>query len=129
MAAPDGLATAYLDAVQNADLDGVVALFTEGGEVVSPLYGTVPARQFYEGLFADTRESRLTLLGRTSGTSVEGRDILTIWFHFDWVLRDGTPAPFDVVDVLELEGSLISRLHILYDTHPLRADFERSRQG
>ena len=39
------------------------------------------------------------------------------------------PLASDVVDVLELDGALISRLRILYDTAPLRADFERSRQS
>ncbi len=121
------ITTAYLAALEASDVDAVTALFAPDGVVVSPLYGTKPAREFYEALFADSESSRLTLLGTTSGTSVAGAELLTIWFHFDWTLRDGTAAPFDVVDVLELRGGLITTLHILYDTSPLRADFDRSR--
>jgi hypothetical protein len=46
------------------------------------------------------------------------------------VLADGTPAPFTVVDVAELdEHGLISRLHIVYDTHPIRQSWENQRRS
>ena len=52
--------------------------------VHSPLYGTLPATEFYPALFADTGAATLTLLGTMRGTSVEGRALLSFLFHFDW---------------------------------------------
>jgi hypothetical protein len=51
----------YLAALEVGDAERVLALFAPDGIVQSPLYGAVPARQFYPTLFADTAELRLTL--------------------------------------------------------------------
>jgi hypothetical protein len=51
-------------------------------------------------------------------------------FDFAWVLADGTPAPFTVVDIAELtEDGLIANLHIIYDTSPIRGDFEQATRN
>jgi hypothetical protein len=119
------IVAAYLRALRDADLDGMLALFTPDAMVRSPLYGTLPAANFYPVLFADTRSATLTLLGTMRGTSVEGKALLSFLFHFDWVLPNGTPAPFDVVDVAELDDDgLISDLRIVYDTVDVRPAFE-----
>jgi hypothetical protein len=123
--APHPIVAAYLHAVENADLDAMLALFADDAVVHSPLYGTLPARQFYPVLFADTGSSDLTLLGTMRGTSVEGAALLSFLFHFDWVLPNGTRAPFDVVDVAELDDDgLIRSLRIVYDTMTVRPAFE-----
>lgn len=120
------LAEAYLDALARADLAAMLALFSEDALVHSPLYGPTPARQFYPALFGDTSQSVLTLLGVTHGAKADGTPLVSIWFHFDWRLPSGRPAPFDVVDVLELsaDGS-IAALHIVYDTADVRPAFEQ----
>jgi len=93
--------------------------------VHSPLYGTLPAAEFYPALFADTGSATLTLLGTMRGTSAEGAALLSFLFHFDWVLPNGTAAPFDVVDVAELDDDgLITSLRIVYDTVDVRPAFE-----
>jgi hypothetical protein len=48
-------------------------------------------------------------------------------FHYAWVLGDGTPAPFDVVDLVTLtdDRDRIARLTICYDTAPLRSSWQR----
>jgi hypothetical protein len=93
--------------------------------VHSPLYGTLPATEFYPALFADTGSASLTLLGIMRGASVEGRALLSFLFHFDWRLPNGTAAPFDVVDIAELDDDgLISSIRIVYDTVDVRAAFE-----
>ena len=82
-------------------------------------------REFYPTLFADTSSASVTLLGTMRGTSVEGRALLSFLFHFDWVLPGGTPAPFDVVDVAELDDDgLITSIRIIYDTVDVRPAFE-----
>ncbi len=119
------IVAAYLRAVETADLDAMLALFTPDAMVRSPLYGTLPAAEFYPALFADTGSARLTLLGTMRGTSVDGKALLSFLFHFDWRLPDGTDAPFDVVDVAEIdEDGLISSIRIVYDTVEVRPAFE-----
>jgi hypothetical protein len=98
--------------------------------VHSPLYGQLPVRQFYPALFADTSQSQLTMRGVLEGSTPGGSPLIALWFHFDWILKSGEPAPFDVVDILELDTSgRITDLHIVYDTAGLRAAFERSSVG
>ena len=125
----DHLVNEYLASLEAADADRVIALFTPDGSVESPLYGTMPAAEFYPVLFADTASSRLTLRTTMTG-STEGRTIVSFWFDFDWILSTGKPAPFTVVDVAELnEAGLVERLHIVYDTHPIRDAFNAARVG
>lgn len=117
----------YLAALAGADLARILALFTPDATVDSPLYGTLPAADFYPTLLADTEASRLTLRATMAG-EVEGRPVVSFWFDFDWTLASGEPAPFTVVDVAELaDDGRIDRLHIVYDTAPIRAAFERQR--
>jgi hypothetical protein len=124
---PGQLADAYLAALQASDEAGVLALFAGDAIVHSPLYGPVPAAEFYPALFRDTTRASLTLHGVTSGTSPAGAPLAGLWFHFAWRLGDGRDAPFDVVDMLELgPDGLITALHIIYDTVEVRPAFEAS---
>jgi SnoaL-like domain len=119
-------ATEHLSA---GDSEQLISLFASDGVVNSPLYGKLQAKDFYPALFSDTSASVLTL--RKTLQSVDG-DTTTIafWFDFDWTLADGTPAPFTVVDVAELdEHGLIQQLHIVYDTHPLRESWTRQHNA
>ena len=119
------LVSQYLKGLAGGDTAGILALFAPHGVVHSPLYGTLPAAEFYPQLFADTGESNLTPLTTMSGER-DGRTVISFWFDFDWTLASGEPAPFTVVDVAELdEGGLIEHLHIVYDTAPIRAAFDR----
>lgn len=124
---PGQLADAYLAALEAADHARVLALFAGDAIVHSPLYGPVPAAEFYPALFRDTARASLTLHGVTSGTSPAGAPLVGLWFHFAWRLGDGRDAPFDVVNMLELDpDGLITSLHIIYDTVEVRPAFEAS---
>jgi ketosteroid isomerase-like protein len=122
----DSLVDRYLDGLNTGDVDLLLTLFTPDGTVDSPLYGLMPARDFYPALFEDTARSVVTLR-----TSLVSDDLSTIafWFDFDWTLADGSPAPFTVVDVAELRDGRISALHILYDTYPVRDAWARRRRS
>jgi hypothetical protein len=123
---PQELAEAYLDALGRADLATMLSLFSNGALVHSPLYGPVPASEFFPALFGDTAESRLTLRGVAQGEDAGGTPLVSIWFHFDWQLPSGRRAPFDVVDVLELgPDGRIGVLRIVYDTADVRPIFEQ----
>jgi ketosteroid isomerase-like protein len=120
---PSTLVERYLAALESSDLAGVLALFSPSASVHSPLYGTLPPAEFYPALFADTRSSRLTL--RSVMQDVRGEPVISFWFLFDWVLADGAPAPFTVVDVAELApDGRIESLHIVYDTAAVREAFD-----
>jgi hypothetical protein len=115
----------YLAALAQGSIERVLALFAPTGRVDSPLYGTLPATEFYPALFADTGRSRLTLRTTMEG-QLGGLPVVSFWFDFDWTLANGEPAPFTVVDVAELDADgLITTLHIVYDTASIRAAFER----
>lgn len=126
------IATKYLEALEESSVDKVLALFAADGIVYSPLYGEKLAVDFYPELFADSGSSKLTMKGVMIGESAETAiAIFSIWFHFDWTLANGEPAPFDVVDVVELDSQtmLIKKLHIIYDTHNIRDKFNRSKNS
>ena len=113
----------YLAALEVGDAKRVLALFAPDGIVYSPLYGAVPAREFYPTLFADTAEIRLGL----RRVFRDDREAVAFWFDFTWVLAGGTSASSTIVDIAELtEDGLISSLHIIYDTAPIRGGFEQS---
>ncbi|MEO8261600.1 MAG: nuclear transport factor 2 family protein [Pseudolysinimonas sp.] len=121
----DELVARYLAALGTSDVPTMLALFTPDAVVHSPLYGDVPAGEFYPTLFADTGAAELTLLGTMRGESVTGRPLVSFLFHFGWTLPNGTSAPFDVVDVAELSpDGLIADLRIIYDTVRVRPAFE-----
>jgi hypothetical protein len=123
--APDELVGGYLRAVSTADADLAISLFAADGVVHSPLYGPVPAKEFYPALFADTSEASLTLKSVMTGVDQSNLDTVSFWFHFNWRLRSGAAAPFDVVDVATLRADgKIQELHIMYDTVHVRPAFE-----
>ncbi|MDQ1123524.1 nuclear transport factor 2 family protein [Microbacterium trichothecenolyticum] len=125
---PSTLVERYLTALEHADLEAVLALFAPSARVSSPLYGELAAAEFYPLLFADTQSSRLTL--RSVMQDADGGPVVSFWFDFDWVLADGSPAPFTVVDVAELApDGRIERLHIVYDTVSVREAFDAQTAG
>jgi hypothetical protein len=119
------LAAAYLGALERGDLQALLALFRPGAIVHSPLYGPVPAAEFYPRVFADTGNAKLHLRGVT-----RGERLACIWFRFDWTLPSGADAGFECVDILELDDQgLITALRIFYDTAHIRPAFERETGG
>ncbi len=123
----DQLVASYLKALEASDLDGVLALFAPSGTVHSPLYGTLPPQSSIRDC---SRHRRIeTYAAGHDGRYRRGRTVVSFWFNFDWVLSNGEPAPFAVVDVAELtEHGLIDNLHIVYDTAPLRDSFNNLRK-
>ncbi|MGR3499394.1 MAG: nuclear transport factor 2 family protein [Limimaricola soesokkakensis] len=118
----------YLDALNTGDLESVRALFVPGAEIVSPLYGVRPAHDFYAELFADTARSETTLLN-VFDSSADGRSV-ALHFRYVWTLASGKVVEFECVDVFELaeDRQRFTKMTIIYDTAPLRSDFEASRK-
>lgn len=117
------LAEDYLAALESGDPRRVLELFAPDAIVHSPLYGDLLALDFYPRLFADTGDSKLTLR-----TVFHAEKSIAFWFDFDWTLSNGTPAPFRVVDIAEVDDDgRISELHIVYDTANVREAFDALR--
>ncbi|MDD7964853.1 nuclear transport factor 2 family protein [Actinomycetospora lemnae] len=129
MSATPAVLHRYLAALDAGSVDDVLACFAPAGEVASPLYGTMPAARFYPDLFADSAPSS-TELRRVYVDPADDREV-ALAFHYAWVLGDGTPAPFDVVDLVTLtdDRERIARLTICYDTAPLRSSWQRVANG
>ena len=122
----DELVAEYLDAVRGADANRMLALFARDAVVHSPLYGDLPATEFYPKLFGDTKSADLTLMGTTTGATTDGRRLVMFLFKFDWVLKAGADIiAFDVVDVAILDADdRIADLSIVYDTKTARPTFD-----
>tara|TARA_Y100000296_G_C5143318_1_gene242316 strand:+ start:115 stop:354 length:240 start_codon:yes stop_codon:yes gene_type:complete len=57
----------YLKALEIGSYEEMMKLFTPDAIVHSPLYGEIKASKFYKDLFADTSESKITLLNIFKG--------------------------------------------------------------
>jgi hypothetical protein len=121
------LVKTYLKALDSMNLEEVLKLFSPGALVYSPMYGKMPARDFYSAYFAETTNADVALLGilgQSQGTT--GQMITGYWAKFDWVLPTGVHAPFEVVVIMELDNQgLIEKFHIVMDTAFIRPVFEK----
>src|SRR4030095_12712325 len=99
----------YLAALETTDAVRILALFTDDATVDSPLYGIVPARDFYPRLFRDTAQSRLTLRSVMLGQTTDRRPTVAFWFDCDGPLPAAPRAPFTVVDVASSTRKSASR--------------------
>ncbi len=112
--------------MNEGDADKVLALFEAGAVVVSPLYGTMQAERFYRDLFADTDRSDTTLLNVFDASNDSSS--VALHFHYAWTLKSGKVVNFECVDVFKLTPARdkFTKLTIIYDTAPLRADFNET---
>jgi ketosteroid isomerase-like protein len=119
-----GVIEQYLLALEKSSYDDVVKLFAENAIVVSPLYGTVKASDFYRDLFKDTAKSKITLLDIF--VSKNSEYVGAAQFRYEWMLKDGNTVSFECVDVFEFsKDGKIKKLKIIYDTYEARRVFEK----
>ncbi len=110
----EAIAKKYLEILQEANLTAMLDLFTDDAIIISPLYGEVLVKEFYEKLFSDTQKSILTLDGIFSEVNTQRVSVL---FDYHWVLVNGKQVHFKVVDIIEFTDELkIKKLTIIYDT-------------
>ena len=116
------VAEAYLARLEASDMDAVVELFSPDGVVQSPIYNRLPAADFYRKLAADTRESRLELLGIFEA---EADNRLALYFNYHWLMANGQEVHFEVVDILIFnDQNQIEELRIIYDTVQARGKLQ-----
>ena len=110
----------YLAALNEADTDGALSLFTTEAIVASPLYGRVPVTSYFQRLLADSRRARAVC--QRSFEATDGAVALHLTCH--WVFATGKEVQFDRVDIFDLfVDARAGRLTMLYDTAPFRSEF------
>ncbi|MHA7059124.1 nuclear transport factor 2 family protein [Aquimarina sp. M1] len=104
----------YLSFLERGEMDKVIDLFTNNGIVESPLYGVLPAAEFYNTLQEDTKSSQLHFDGLFYEKNTKRVSLL---FNYEWTLKSNEKVKFKVVDILELtKKNKIQKLTIIYDT-------------
>lgn len=112
-------AKTYLKLLADGNGTELTHLFSTNGMVVSPVYGLVPANEFYHTLFADTKTSIVTLDGVFHE---ENSSRLIVLFDYDWTLKNGKNIGFKVADVFDFDSQgKVEKLTIIYDTIVSRA--------
>lgn len=109
----------YFAALDSGDLEGILQGFAADARVHSPFLGDLTAKAFFPKVFAASSASDITLFDVL--TSIQGQPRAIGYFRYDWTLQDGTRVHFDAADVFDFNAAgEITRMTILYDTHPLR---------
>ncbi len=113
---------AYLEYLGSADIPGLRSLFASDAKVVSPLYGELPAVEFYDRLLQDTRTSKLRLHQKWYDEKSQRG---ALFFAYGWEMANGQFAKFDVVDIIQFntEGEILE-LQIIYDTQATRTAWQ-----
>ena len=72
----------------------------------------------------DTSNSQISL--KNIFLSTDSPKTAAAHFVYNWILKDGTPAPFECVDIFRFnEDNKIQELTIIYDTSSTREAFEK----
>lgn len=121
----EALCRRYLTAMESGDLEALLSLFTDDATATSPIFGKQPARDFYSNVMRITSARSMVLKGIFTGAS----DLTRAAIHIAYTrtVGKGKPATIEGVDVFELTGDLskFASVTIIYDTAPVRSDFDR----
>jgi len=119
------LCRSYLAAMESGDLQAVLANFADDATATSPLSGEQPARDFYSYVMRVTSDRSMALKTIFVGASDPSRAAIHV--AYTRTVGDSKPATIDAVDVFELteDGSKFAAVTIIYDTAPVRSDFNK----
>ncbi|MBC7942862.1 MAG: nuclear transport factor 2 family protein [Chitinophagaceae bacterium] len=114
----------YLQHLHASNTAGLISTFADDGVVHSPFLGAMKAIDFFPKLAQASSRSVITLIDLFASVQ-PADDTLRVaaYFRYDWTLSDGRLVDFTAVDVFSFRPSSdrIDSMHIVYDTHPLRA--------
>jgi ketosteroid isomerase-like protein len=102
----------YLAAMAQSDIEGVVDCFAADGFVLSPTYGRMPVRAFYETLFADTVSAEVDI--RTIYRSTDEPSRWAAHFDYRWQRRSAPDVATQLIDLFEVDNGLIRELRIVF---------------
>lgn len=123
-AAVEALCRSYLAALEAGDLEAVLANFTDDATATSPISGRRPVRDFYAYVMRVTSGRAMAL--RTIFVGVSDPNRAAVHVNYTRSVGNAPPATIEVVDVFELieDLSKFTAVTIIYDTAPIRSDFE-----
>jgi ketosteroid isomerase-like protein len=111
----------YLACLEAGDVPGLVALFSADARVYSPFLGWMAPEPFFTKVRDASGQSRIETLDVLAST--QGQPRVAGYFTYHWQLKDGSQVRFDCVDMFDFDDDgHISRMVIVYDTAPIRAD-------
>ena len=119
------LCHSYLAAMEGGDLEALLSIFTEDATATSPISGKQPVRDFYSYVMRITSARSMALRTIFIGASKPTRAAIHI--AYTRTVGDGKPATIEGVDVFDLTEDLskFTSVTIIYDTAPVRSDFDR----
>jgi hypothetical protein len=110
----------YLKELDRGDVAAICALFAPDAQIFSPFLGWMQAAPFFAKVSEASGNSTITHIDICLSTT--GARRATGYFIYGWVLKDGSTASFECVDVFEFDADgLIERMIIVYDTYPIRS--------
>jgi len=119
------LCRSYLSAMESGDLEALLANFADDAMATSPISGKQPARDFYSYVMRVTSGRSMALRTIFVGASNPLRAAVHV--AYTRTVGHGEPATIEAVDVFELteDRSKFAAVTIIYDTAPVRSDFDR----
>ncbi|MDA8693372.1 hypothetical protein N9L92_04855 [Saprospiraceae bacterium] len=107
----------YIKELSEGNTQNIIGLFSNDAKVISPVYGTMNAKDFYTKLSEDTSSSEIKLKQIYQSVSDTKDDSeWAAYFNYKWTLSEGTLVTFDVVDIFTFNPeNLITELRIIYD--------------
>ena len=113
----------YIAAVEQGDLDALLALFTPNALVSSPIFGACSVKSFYAYIFRSISNRTMVLRNILYG-GVKTNQV-AIYLSYTRSVEGRDPATIDVVDLFDFtdDFSAFSSVKIIYDTAPIHGDF------
>ncbi|MCB1966351.1 nuclear transport factor 2 family protein [Accumulibacter sp.] len=114
----------YVTALQHGDIEALLELFSDEASATSPISGRQLARDFYAYVMRVTSARSIVIKTIFIGTSEPLR--AAIHLAYTRTVGNGEPATIEGVDVFELskDGDKFDGVTIIYDTAPVRVDFD-----
>lgn len=119
----------YLAAMESGDLEAVLANFTDDATATSPISGRHSVRDFYTYVMRVTSNRSMSLRTIFVGASDPSRAAVHV--AYTRTVGNGKPSTIEAVDVFELteDRSKFAAVTIIYDTAPVRSEFETLNAG
>ena len=119
------LCRSYLTAMESGDLEALLANFANDATAISPIFGRQPARDFYSYVMRVTSARSMALRTIFIGASEPSRAAIHV--AYTRTVEGGKSATIEAVDVFDLteDHSKFAAVTIIYDTAPVRSDFDR----
>jgi ketosteroid isomerase-like protein len=117
------LCRSYLAAMESGSLEAVLANFANDATATSPIFGKQAAQNFYTYVLRATSDRTMALKTIFVGASDPSRAAVHV--TYTRTVGSGKPATIEAVDVFELteDRRKFAAVTIIYDTAPVRADF------